>query len=93
MKYSLKEVNDLYIGKKWYEPCEVQVLVNQLERERDAYKKELEDWLEKASNCIVGNEADCSICPYYYVVAEGGCPSKINTYAAKLRLEELRKEK
>ena len=83
----------MFIGKRWYEECEVQVLVKQLERERDAYKKELETWLEKASDCIVGNEADCSICPYYYVVAEGGCPSKVNTYAAKLRLEELRKEK
>lgn len=83
----------MYIDKKWYEPCEVQVLVKQLERERDAYKQELIDWLEKASDCIVGSEADCSICPYYAVVAEGGCPSKVNTYAAKLRLEELRKEK
>lgn len=83
----------MYVGKKWYEPCEIQVLVKQLERERDAYKKELEDWLEKASDCIVGGDADCSICPYYYMVAEGGCPSKVNTYAAKLRLEELRKEK
>ncbi len=83
----------MYIGKKWYEPCEVQVLVKQLEQERDAYKHELENWLEKASDCIVGNEADCSICPYYYMVSDGGCPSKVNTYAAKLRLEELRKEK
>ena len=83
----------MYIGKKWMEECEVQVLVKQLERERDAYKKELEDWLERASDCIVGNEADCSICPYYYMASDGGCPSKVNTYAAKLRLEELRKEK
>jgi hypothetical protein len=83
----------MYIGKHWYEECEVQVLVNQLERERDAYKRELMDWLTKASDCIVGKDADCSICPYYYVMAEGGCPSKVNTYAAKLRFEELVKEK
>lgn len=83
----------MHIGKRWYKECEVQVLVNQLERERDAYKRELMDWLTKASGCIVGKDADCSICPYYYVMAEGGCPSKVNTYAAKLRLEELVKEK
>ena len=83
----------MYIDKKWYEPCEVQVLVKQLQRERDAYKQELIDLLRKASDCIVGKDADCSICPYYYMVAEGGCPSKVNTYAAKLRLEELRREK
>jgi len=83
----------MYVGKRWYTEPEIQVLVKQLERERDAYKKELEDWLEKASDCIVGGDADCSICPYYYMVADGGCPSKVNTYAAKLRLEELRKEK
>lgn len=83
----------MYIGKTWYEECEVQVLVKQLERERDAYKRELMDWLEKACECVVGNDADCSICPYYYMVNGGGCPSKVSTYAAKLRLEELVKEK
>ena len=83
----------MYIGKTWYEECEVQVLVKQLERERDAYKRELMDWLEKACECVVGNDADCSICPYYYMVNGGGCPSKVSTYAAKLRLEELAKEK
>ena len=83
----------MYIGKTWYEECEVQVLVKQLERERDAYKQELIDWLGKACECVVGNDADCSICPYYYMVNNGGCPSKVSTYAAKLRLEELVKEK
>lgn len=83
----------MYIGKVWYEPCEVQVLVNQLERERDAYKRELMDWLTKASDCIVGVDADCSICPYYNVVTNNGCPSKVSVYEAKLRLEELGKEK
>ena len=83
----------MYIGKTWYEECEVQVLVKQLERERDAYKQELIDWLGKACECVVGNDADCSICPYYYMVNGGGCPSNVSTYAAKLRLEELAKEK
>ena len=83
----------MYIGKTWYEEPEIQVLIKQLERERDAYKRELVDWLEKACECVVGNDADCSICPYYYMVNGGGCPSKVSTYAAKLRLEELAKEK
>ena len=83
----------MYIGKKWMEECEVQVLVKQLERERDAYKRELEDWLRKACECIAGNDFDCSICPYYDVVTNNGCPSKVSVYAAKLRLEELEKER
>ena len=83
----------MYIGKTWYEEPEIQVLVKQLERERDAYKQELIGWLEKASECAVGNNEDCSICPYYYVASGGMCPSKVSMYAARLRLEELRKEK
>ena len=83
----------MYIGKKWMEECEVQVLVKQLERERDAYKKELTDWLRKACECIAGDDFDCSICPYYDLVISNGCPSKVSVYAAKLRLEELAKEK
>ena len=83
----------MYIGKTWYEEPEIQVFVKQLERERDAYKQELIGWLEKASECVVGNDEDCSICPYYYVASGGICPSKVSMYAARLRLEELRKEK
>ena len=83
----------MYIGKKWMEECEVQVLVKRLERERDAYKTELMDFLRMASECIEGNDADCSLCPYYDWVSNGGCPSKVKMYAAKLRLEELVKEK
>lgn len=83
----------MYIGKTWYEPCEVQVLVKQLERERDAYKKELGDWLRKTCECIMGDDFDCSICPYYDVVTNNVCPSKVSVYEAKLRLEELTKEK
>lgn len=79
----------MYIGKQWYTEPEIQVLVGQLQRERDAYKKELADWLRKACECIAGDDFDCSICPYYHAVTNGGCPSKVNSYAAKLRLEEL----
>lgn len=64
-----------------------------LEAERDAYKQELIDWLRKACECIAGNDFDCSICPYYDVVTNNVCPSKVSVYAAKLRLEELVKEK
>ena len=60
--------------------------------ERDTYKRELINWLTKACECIVGNDADCSICPYYDTVTNNVCPSKVSTYAAKLRLEELRNE-
>ena len=83
----------MYIDKKWYEPCEVQVLVKQLECERDAYKRELTDWLRKTCECIMGDDFDCSICPYYDVVTNNVCPSKVSVYAAKLRLEELTREK
>ena len=83
----------VYINGKWYEPPEIQAYVNDIRKQRDAYKQELMDWLEKACECVVGNDADCSICPYYYMVNGGGCPSKVSTYAAKLRLEELAKEK
>ena len=74
---------------KWYEECEMTAYVKQLERERDAYKEELKALLIKACECIAGDDFDCSICPYYHMVTNGGCPSKVNSYAAKLRLEEL----
>lgn len=83
----------MYIGKQWYTEPEIQVLVGQLQRERDAYKKELTDWLRKACECIAGDDFDCSICPYYDLVTNNGCPSKVSVYEAKLRLEELVKEK
>lgn len=83
----------MYIGKQWYTDPEIQVLVGQLRRERDAYKKELADWLRKACECISGDDFDCSICPYYDVVTNNVCPSKVSVYAAKLRLEELAREK
>lgn len=82
----------MWINGKFMSEPEIQVLVGRLQRERDAYKKELTDWLRKACECIVGNDADCSVCPYYDTVTNNVCPSKVSTYAAKLRLEELRNE-
>ena len=67
--------------------------LQKLQEERDAYKKELTDWLRKACECIAGDDFDCSICPYYDVVTNNRCPSKVSVYAAKLRLEELAREK
>lgn len=83
----------MYIGERWYTEPEIQALVGQLQRERDAYKRELTDWLRKACECIAGDDFDCSICPYYDVVTNNACPSKVNVYAAKLKLEELEKER
>lgn len=77
----------MYYNGKWYEECEMSAFVRQLEQERDAYKEELKDWLRKACECIEGDDFDCSICPFYGSIK---CPSKVNTYDAKLRLEELR---
>ncbi len=81
-----------YIGNRWYEVPELQAYVNELTKERDAYKKELIDTLRKAAACVKGEDYDCSLCPYYYQKLEQ-CPSALSQYAAKLRLEELVKEK
>ena len=81
-----------YIGNRWYEVPELQAYVNELARERDAYKKELIDTLRKAATCVRGEDYDCSLCPYYYQKLEQ-CPSALSQYAARLRLEELVKEK
>lgn len=83
----------MWINGKFMSEPEIQVLVGQLQRERDAYKRELTDWLRKACECIAGDDFDCSICPYYDVVTNNVCPSKVSVYAAKLRLEELGKER
>ena len=82
----------MWINGKFMSEPEIQVLVGQLQRERDAYKKELVDWLRKACECIAGDDFDCSICPYCDLVTNNVCPSKVSVYAAKLRLEELEKE-
>lgn len=79
----------MYVNNKWYSEPELNAYVNQLIKERDDYKEELKSWLHKACECIAGDDFDCSICPYYDIVTNNGCPSKVSTYAAKLRLEEL----
>lgn len=80
----------MWVNGKWYEECEISAYVRKLEKERDAYKEELKDFLRKACECIEGSDADCSICPYYTMVTNNGCPSKVDVYAAKLRLEDLK---
>lgn len=62
-------------------------------RQRDAYRQELIDTLKTATQCVGYPDDDCSICPYYYIVAAGGCPSRLRVTEAKKRLEELCGEK
>lgn len=66
--------------------------MSDLEKQRDAYKKELADWLRKACECVSGDDFDCSLCRFNDIGTNNGCPSKVNVYDAKLRLEELTKE-
>jgi len=80
----------MYVNNRWYSEPELNAYVNQFIKERDAYKEELKGWLRKACECIAGDDFDCSICPYYDIVTNNGCPSKVSTYAAKIRLEELK---
>ena len=61
--------------------------MSELEAERDAYRRELIETLQAAASCARGDDS-CDDCPYYNITF-GKCPSKLNTYAAKLRLEEL----
>lgn len=82
----------VYINGTWYEPPEIQAYVNDLLKQRDAYKKELVDTLRKAATCVRGEGYDCSLCPNNYLKLER-CPSALSQYEAKLRLEELVKEK
>ena len=46
----------------------MQAIVKQLEEERDAYRAELIDFLRKACDCIMGSDADCSLCPFYFII-------------------------
>lgn len=57
----------MWVNGKWYEECEISAYVRKLEKERDAYKEELKNFLRKACD-----------------------PSKVDVYAAKLRLEGLK---
>ena len=43
----------MWINGKFMSEPEIQVLVGQLQRERDAYKRELTDWLRKACETVV----------------------------------------
>lgn len=82
----------VYINGNWYEPPEIQAYVNDLLKQRDAYKQELTDTLRKAATCVRGEGYDCSLCPNNYLKLER-CPSALSQYEAKLRLEELTKER
>ena len=82
----------VYINGAWYEPPEIQAYVNDLLKQRDAYKQELIDTLRKAASCSRGEDYDCTLCPNHYLKLDY-CPSGMSQYAAKLRLEELVKEK
>lgn len=61
--------------------------MSELEMERDAYRRELIETLQAAASCVRGDES-CDDCPFYNITL-GKCPSKLNAYSAKLRLEEL----
>lgn len=82
----------MWIDGEFMTEPEIRVLVGQLQRERDAYKKELTDWLRKACEYISGDDFDCSLCRFNDINTNNVCPSKVNVYDAKLRLEELTKE-
>ena len=82
----------MWIDGEFMTEPEIRVLVEQLRRERDAYKKELTDWLRKACECVSGDDFDCSLCRFNDIGTNNVCPSKVNVYDAKLRLEELTKE-
>lgn len=69
--------------------AELTSLLRKLEEERDAYRRELIETLRKAATCAEGEDKDCSDCPYFSITGGKGCPSKLSSYVAKLRLEEL----
>ena len=66
--------------------------VADLQKELAAVQAELIETLRRAATCDGDEYADCSICPWYDLVTNGCCPSKLPTYTAKLRLEELLNE-
>ena len=61
--------------------------MSELEKERDAYRRELIETMQSAASCVRGDDS-CDDCPYYNITL-GKCPSNLSAYAAKLRLEEL----
>ena len=83
----------MLINGVWYSDPELIAYIKQLTQERDAYKQELIDTLRKACMCPnAEKDIACHECPYFYMVDDGegkGCPTQLEPYAAKLRLEEL----
>lgn len=67
--------------------------LTELEEMLSIVRAELVDTLRKAATCTEGEDKDCSDCPYFTITGGKGCPSKLSSYAAKLRLEELCGEK
>ena len=78
----------MYIGNNWLTEPEVNAYVRGLIKERDAYKEELIETLRKACTCIMGENANCYECSYYYDNGKD-CPVQLSSYGAKLRLEQL----
>lgn len=66
--------------------------VADLQKELAAVRAELIETLRRAATCDGDEYADCSVCPRYFEVRNGGCQSKLSMYVAKLRLEELLNE-
>lgn len=66
---------------------ELSAEMSQLDRDKNAYKQELINTLQKVTTCIMGDR-DCDGCKYEHY--DGECPTRLSTYAAKLRLEELK---
>jgi len=82
----------MWIEGKYMTETEVIAYIASLKAERTAYRDELIDTLRKASMCRKQYENPdicCSECDYFYFGSKDGCPSAYNSYAAKLRLEEL----
>lgn len=83
----------MLINGVWYSDSELIAYIKQLTQERDAYKQELIETLRKACTCPnAEKDIACHECPYFYMTDDGsggGCPTQLEPYAAKLRLEEL----
>ena len=78
----------MYVGNNWLTEPEVNAYIKGIEKERDKYKAELIKTLRQACTCVMGDRKNCCECQYYY--SSGiDCPTQLNSYAAKLRLEQL----
>lgn len=76
----------MWLNGKWLTDTEVIAYVAHVEAERDAYKNELVNVLQKACECIF--EGDCSNCSHELDLV---CLSKLDKerFRCRLRLEEL----